>query len=322
MSAVLRLGIGLALIGAVLWLGGGAGEVMAVLAAGGGAAVATLVAFHVFPVGLCGIAWSIPMADGPRGRWKIFVLARWIRDAINQILPLVPLGGEVLGARVATNRGLPGPQVAAVTVVDVTAELLSQVAFCLLGVAFWLVLHPTGGLPPWMWAGVLVMVPMGVGFLVAQKMGLMRMLERIADKVMPDAWRRPEESRSIHDLLIALYNHRGRFLAATVVHLAAWLAATVGVWAALHVIDHPLPWGDVVTLESMVYAARAAAFVVPAALGVQEGAYVLLGTALGLPPDVALALALIKRGREISLGLPAVLTWQLLGRRTNPRSGS
>ena len=141
------------------------------------------------------------------------------------------------------------------------------------------------------------------------------MLERIGDKVMPTAWRRPDEAGSIHDQLTALYARRSKFWAATAVHLLAWLAPTVEAWIALVIIGHPLAWGDVLILESVIYAVRASAFVVPAAVGVQEGAYVLVGTLLGLPPDVALALALIKRGRELCMGLPAILAWQFFARR-------
>lgn len=317
-----RLGIGVLLVGILLWLHGETGKVLEELRADGWLAVAAMSSNHLIAVALCGVAWFVPFADARRGTWKTFVLARWIRDAINQILPLVPLGGEVLGARVVINHGFSGPSVAALTIVDVTAEMLSQIVFSLIGVAFWLARHRADGLPHWVWIGLLLLLPMVGGLVLAQKLGLVRLLERIADKLMPEAWRRPEESRSIHDLLIAFYARSGRFFAAVVVHLAAWFAATLGVWMALRIIGHPLGWDEVVSLETVIYAVRAVAFLVPAALGVQEGAYLLAGAAFGLPPEAALALALIKRGREISLGLPALLTWQLLGRRTLRPSGS
>lgn len=62
--------------------------------------------------------------------------------------------------------------------------------------------------------------------------------------------------------------------------------------------------------ESLGQAVRAAAFAVPGALGVQEGGYVVLGGALGIPPDTCLALSLAKRAREILLGLPGLLAWR------------
>lgn len=61
----------------------------------------------------------------------------------------------------------------------------------------------------------------------------------------------------------------------------------------------------VLALESLLSAIRSVAFIVPNSIGVQEGAYVMLGTTLGLSPDFALALSLLKRGRDLVVGIPA-----------------
>jgi uncharacterized membrane protein YbhN (UPF0104 family) len=70
------------------------------------------------------------------------------------------------------------------------------------------------------------------------------------------------------------------------------------------------------TIESLGLAVRSAAFVVPGGLGVQEAGFLLLGTILGLSPEVSLSISLVKRIRELALGVPAILAWQLIeGRR-------
>jgi len=54
----------------------------------------------------------------------------------------------------------------------------------------------------------------------------------------------------------------------------------------------------------------------PGALGVQESGYVLVGNLLGIPGDTAFAPPLIARVRELSLGMPGLVAWQLIeGRR-------
>jgi hypothetical protein len=60
------------------------------------------------------------------------------------------------------------------------------------------------------------------------------------------------------------------------------------------------------------------------AVGVQEGAYIILGAAFGLTPEMALALSLLKRARDLAIGLPALGVWQAeeggrLWRRLTPR---
>ena len=66
----------------------------------------------------------------------------------------------------------------------------------------------------------------------------------------------------------------------------------------------------------MVFTIRSAAFAVPGGLGVQEGGYVLVGSLLGIPGDNAFALSLITRLRELGLGIPGLIAWQVIeGRR-------
>jgi hypothetical protein len=44
---------------------------------------------------------------------------------------------------------------------------------------------------------------------------------------------------------------------------------------------------------------------------VQEAAYAILVPVFGLPAPVGVAISLLRRARDISLGVPILLTWQL-----------
>lgn len=312
MTNFLRLGLGLALVALILWLRG-TDDLLTALRTIGWQAVVAVSLLHVMPVSFCGLAWRVLLVDGPPVATRAFLFARWLRDAINQLLPFMPLGGEVLGARWLTSRGIPGA--AALTVVDVTAEVMSQVAFSLIGVAIWIGRDSGGNILGWAGVGVGLSLPMLLGLLLAQHLGLVRLMEKLGDKVMPEAWRSPDQTRSIHDTMVAIYAERRRFAWAVTLHLGGWLIATLQAWTVLHLTGHPLPWPEVVALESVIYAVRNAAFLIPGALGVQEGAYVLVGAALGLPSEAALAVSLIKRGREITVGLPGLVVWQWKGRK-------
>ena len=68
-------------------------------------------------------------------------------------------------------------------------------------------------------------------------------------------------------------------------------------------------------LESSAIAIRGAAFLVPGALGVQEGGFILLSNLLGIPGEIALALSLVPRVRELALGIPGLAAWQLVEAR-------
>jgi hypothetical protein len=66
-------------------------------------------------------------------------------------------------------------------------------------------------------------------------------------------------------------------------------------------------------VESLGMAARTAGFAVPGALAVQEGGFALAALSVGLPDAAGLSLSLVKRVREVLVGMVGVaLAW--LGR--------
>jgi hypothetical protein len=69
-----------------------------------------------------------------------------------------------------------------------------------------------------------------------------------------------------------------------------------------------VPQGFIV--ESLGMAARSVGFAVPGALGIQEGGFILACGLFGFAPDMALALSMLKRLREIAIGSVGLLMWQ------------
>jgi hypothetical protein len=57
---------------------------------------------------------------------------------------------------------------------------------------------------------------------------------------------------------------------------------------------------------------RSLGFMVPAAAGVQEAGYVLVGLAFGITPARGLAFSLARRARDLAIGVPGILFWQFL----------
>jgi hypothetical protein len=95
-------------------------------------------------------------------------------------------------------------------------------------------------------------------------------------------------------------------------HMAGWLIGTLEILIALALMGHPVGLTEAIILESLTNAIRGAAFVVPGGFGVQEGGLVLLGHLMGLAPETALALSLVKRVPDLVLGLPGLLAWHWL----------
>ena len=54
----------------------------------------------------------------------------------------------------------------------------------------------------------------------------------------------------------------------------------------------------------------ATAILVPGYAGVQEAAYAGVGALFGQPPELSLGVSLLRRARDLALGVPILLIWQ------------
>ena len=294
-------------------------EVLGALQTVGWPGLAAITLFHAVPTLLCGLAWWLLLRPHLQENWPLFAWLRWIRDGTDGVVPVLPVSGELIATRILKLRRTPFA--GAGVVVDVTAELFGQLLFSLLGFALLILTHQASHDLAWIALGLGVMTVQFVGFFIAQKKGLFRLIER------PFAWirrrqRRPESQadRTLHEQIIQLHAHRGVFLGSILVHLIAWVVGALEVWIGLRLMGHPLGVADVLVIESLVSAARSIIFFVPLNAGVQEGAYVLIGGLVGLPAGLALAVALLKRARDLIKGVPAVLAWQIIERREPGRA--
>jgi uncharacterized membrane protein YbhN (UPF0104 family) len=121
-----------------------------------------------------------------------------------------------------------------------------------------------------------------------------------------------DAAHGLHAELIRLETDHAGLLRSTALHLLAWLLGVGETWLVLAAMGHPVGAGGAFVVESLGMAARSAGFLVPGALGVQEGGFVLVGSLIGLPPDAAIALSMVKRARELLVGVPGLLAWQWL----------
>jgi putative membrane protein len=307
-----RVAIVAALIGVVWSYRGRLSDVAGVLGTAGWLSVVAMGLWHLMPLAICGLAQRSLVIGG---QFNLFVLARWIRESVSELASFLPLSGEVAVARVLTLRGFPAPRAAALAIVDLTAEGLAQFAFIAIGVILWFTHHPPGDVGRWALIALAVGLPLIVAFLFVQRSGMVRFVETLPARMLPKTFTAPEEATGTLAAIQSLYADRGRLALCSTFHLAAWLIASGEAAIALWFLGRPLPIVDIVAMEAFVAALRGAAFFIPGALGVQEGTYIAIGAALGLPLEIALAISLLKRGREILMGTPGLIAWYLIESR-------
>jgi uncharacterized membrane protein YbhN (UPF0104 family) len=109
-----------------------------------------------------------------------------------------------------------------------------------------------------------------------------------------------------------IYGHTGRLALGFTVHLIGWLAAGTAGWIAYRALGAPIDFDDVLAIEALLSALAAAAFLVPVNAGVQEAGYAGLGAIFGVPPELSIGVSLVRRARDIVVGVPILLLWQAL----------
>ena len=310
-AAILGLALTTAIIGYF-----GFSVVFAALATIGWRGFAFLCLYAAIPYAILGTAWFSLVRGATLRQWGTLVWARLLREAASELLPFTQVGGFVIGARAAAIQGIGATIALATTVVDVTTELIAQLGFTGLGITI-LIMH-LGGRPAHgdliEAAGVgLALTALGAtGFILLQRHG-MGFVEELARRFVPSAAAGAGELRIA---FVAIYSRRGRLALSATIHFCAWTASATGAWIALRLAGLQIELPNVLAIESLVFAVRTATFFAPMGVGVQEAAYALIGPIFGLGPEMSLALSLIKRAREIAVGLPALLIWQgMEGRR-------
>lgn len=275
-----------------------------------GSAIGFVIALHVAAVACDGTAWRALLHDPPRVSLLDFIWARWVREATNRLLPVAQVGGEVAGARVLALRGLPAELAGGSVVLDKLAEALSQIPFTVLGLALMLALRGETKISASVTLALVVAVGAIAAAILVRRAGWLGGLERRMVLALDDG-RRPlfRQIGRFAQAVRGLYS-RQRLLAASAWHFLGWIIGAGEVWLALAFMGHPVSLASAIALESLGQAITSLGFIVPGALGVQEGAYIAIGSALGLPPETALAVSLVKRVRQIALGVPALCTWQ------------
>ena len=294
----------------------GVREVADLLARAGWGIVA-VVLFHWTQIFFSALAWrTIARPLPPQPSLGEFVTLRWIREGVNALLPVAHLGGGVVAARLLHRRGFRLVSAVAGSVGDITMEVLTQILFTLIGLALLALLVGESGIPSYV-LGAAALALLGAGALVAgQWFGMTGLLERWIMRLSGRfGWTSPGEIAGLDASVRALYRAPGPLAQACFNHSVSWLLGGIEVCLALHLLGHSIGFAEGMAIESLGQASRAAGFAVPGAIGVAEGGLVLICHLFGLAPEVAIALGLMKRLREVALGVPALIAWHLLERR-------
>ena len=312
-----KLSIALALLGLVLGtaliVSFGFGNVTGAVGRAGWSGFALICVWQLVIFVPLGLAWDQIARARLIRRPLLFVWGRMVRDASANCLPFSQVGGFFFGARAVMLHGLSWPVATATTVVDVTAEFLAELVFVGVGLSILITRVPraaAAALPIEVGLGLAIL---GAIVFVWLQRGAAPLFARIAERI---AGRRFGMARAglstLHAEMAALYRHTGRLFASFALHLLGWLASGVATFIAFRVLGVAIDFDAALAIEALLSGIAAAAFLVPVSAGIQEASYAGLGALFGIPAELSLAVSLIRRARDLAVGVPILLAWQML----------
>ena len=271
---------------------------------GWGMAAVLAVYFFVFLAD--SLAWQLTfITHGFGGPWAFRLWqVRLVGEAVNATTPLATMGGEPVKVVVLKKRyGVGYRESVASLVLARTTTVIALVIFLTAG--FLLMLDQ-----PLLSTTYKTSAGLGLG-LLALGIGLFFLVQRLKVTSISGRWvlgsrlsaRIERILGHIHDMeerLIRFYSgHRRRFAAAFGMALTGWLLGTVELYVTLWLLGNPVSFTDAWIIEAVAQLVRAATFVIPASIGAQEGAFVLIAGAITGQPALGLAVALVRRAREM-----------------------
>ena len=282
-----------------------------------GAQLLWLVPYRVLFFALYAVGWRAMLRPfDPDGRagfgYVLWVTA--VREAVDRLLPVASVGGGVVGVRLMRRRGLAAVSVSATVIVEILLTLITLYVFGALATV--ILLHSgASGNPRDVIVVLAFSLPIPLGSLLLLRYGAV--FQRLERHLGPLVGLSDSDAGVALDADLRACLGRVRTLSvAGALQFVALVSAAVEIWWALRLFGHPVSAASAVMLEGLTQALRHLAFIVPAGLGVQEGALVLFGHALGISTELALAVSAVKRLREILCGVPPLLWWQWLETRT------
>jgi putative membrane protein len=251
--------------------------------------------------------WRVTFVHFRPALWLLY-LARLIGEAMNSITPTAYLGGEPVKAFVLQRFGVPLTEGTTSVILAKTALTIAQIAFVVVGVALFLIRNDAGvATIPAVLALALAGIAVAAVLVVLQRRGLVSFVARAIRRVFPRARlaaRLAERAPEIDLRLRSFYGARPREAAASVaLHFVGWIIGAAEVFAIMALIGHPVSIADAIVIEALAQPMRLAGIVIPGTLGVQEAGGMVIFGLLGLPPELGLAMMLLKRVREIGFNL-------------------
>jgi len=250
--------------------------------------------------------WQLTVPSAPlNGLWLYrFYQMRIAGEAFNNVIPAGSMGGEPVKAMLLKQHfGIAYREGVASLILSKTINIVSLLVFLCFG--FWLMLDADR-----LAATYKVVAGAGLGAF-ALGVVLFFLVQRFKIASLTGAWVSRGKLfekinqvlnvvKDIDDRLVNFYTEqRLRLFSAFLFAFVNWLLGVVEIYYTMMFLGHPISFTDAWIIEAVAQLVRSGTFFIPASLGAQEGAFLIIGTAMTGSPTLGVAVAIVRRIREI-----------------------
>jgi uncharacterized protein (TIRG00374 family) len=283
-------------------------------------------AVSLLPILADTLSWQV-LFTPPRTDWGWFIdlwKIRTVGTAVSKLTPLVGAAGEPVKA-VMLKRiyGVPYREGIASLVVAKTANLIALVVFLAIGMAlaFAADRFPEG-----------YRLAAAIGFAaLAFSIGTVFAVQRLRLSSALGTWvsrrwpgrrisRALDHLHDMDDRLVHAYTRdRARFLVATFVTFLNWVLGVVELYLIFWFMGHPVSVVEAIVITAAVELVRFGTFFIPASIGAEEATLSLIVTSITGEAGLGLAVAFVRRYRELLwIGVGVLIAWRITGRSPHP----
>jgi glycosyltransferase 2 family protein len=240
--------------------------------------------------------WRLAFLDGqPPAPFVALFNIRMAGESVNKVTPLASLGGEPLKAYLLTRHGSTAADAGSSVFISKNTITLAQVTFIYLGIAVAWSLLPGKG-----------RVLLGFGVFPSLVLGAMLVAAVLDLRLRRRKKRQGGEGERVPPALalwgkVADYfwsNPRG-FALSTLLFFLGWAAGTLEQLAAAYALGFHLTLAEAFAIEALLISVNMATFFIPVNVGTQEGAFAFIAPLFGLSSATGLALAVLRRVRDV-----------------------
>ena len=249
--------------------------------------------------------------------WSLIIT--WISQACVKFLPIGNISGEFVRIYFLISKGLSSPAATSIVFADLILAAFSLLIIS--AVSFFVLATDNYGF----FLGENNFVILSslflfffvflISFLLIRLRAIKKICRKFKKKNVLFSRRMIINLLKVDYLLYQLSFEKKKIINSLFLKIIGWICGALEIYVFLWIIDIEINFLDLIILESLMSLIRSFAFFIPASIGIQELAFVIVGSYLGLPDTISLTIAIGRRIREVLVSTPAILSWIIISKR-------